>query len=97
MPCESSILQHQSIRKCTNSLFVVQVSQMEKGHGDTETQLQQAKSEAKKLKDDLTSISTKLKQAQSQIEQLNKAAMKNNASSYQQSIQLESQVLHVCV
>lgn len=66
---------------------------MEQGHGDTESQLQQAKSEAKKFRDELASASTKLKQAQSQIDQLNKAAMKNNASSYQQSIQLESQVL----
>ena len=65
---------------------------MEQGHGDTETQLQQAKSEAKKCRDELTSTSTKLKQVQSQVEQLNKAAVKNNASSYQQSIQLESQV-----
>ena len=66
---------------------------MEQGHGDTESQLQQAKLEAKKVRDELASASTKLKQAQSQIDQLNKAAMKNNASSYQQSIQLESQVL----
>ncbi len=66
---------------------------MEQGHGDAESQLQQAKSEAKKLRDELTSASTKLKKAQGQIEQLNKAAMKNNASSYQQSIQLESQVI----
>ena len=65
---------------------------MEQGHSDTESQLQQAKLEAKKLRDELTSTTTKLKQTQSQVEQLNKAAVKNNASSYQQSIQLESQV-----
>jgi predicted nucleic acid-binding Zn-ribbon protein len=70
---------------------------MEQGHGDAESQLQQAKSEAKKLRDELTSASTKLKKAQGQIDQLNKAAMKNNASSYQQSIQLESQVLIYCI
>ena len=70
----------------------MQVTEMERGHGDAESQLQQAKSESKKLKDELTSISTKLKKSQGQVEQLNKAAMKSNASSYQQSIQLESQI-----
>lgn len=70
----------------------MQVSEMAQGHGNAESQLQQAKSEAKKLREELNSTSTKLKQAQSQIEQLNKAAMKNNATTYQQSIQLESQI-----
>ena len=73
-----------------------QATEMEKGRSNIEAQLQQAKSEAKKLRDELNSTSSKLKQSQTQIDQLNMdkgAAMRNNASSYQQSIQLESQVL----
>ena len=67
---------------------------MEQGNGDAEAQLLQAKSEAKKLRDELISTSMKLKQVQSQNERLMKAATKNTISSYKQSIQLESQVLY---
>ena len=83
---------HAFMRLCLPSM---QVTAMEQGHGDTEAQLQEAKSEAKKLRDELSSTSSRLKEAQTQIDQLHKvkgAAMRNNASSYQQSIQLESQV-----
>ena len=60
-----------------------------------EEQLQLAKSEVRKLQEELSLTGTKFKSAQTQIDQLNKekgVAMRDNATSYQQSIQLESQV-----
>ena len=68
---------------------------MEQGHSDTDSQLQQVKAELKKLQGELNSSRTKYKQAQTQIDMLNRekgVAMRDNATSYQQSIQLESQV-----
>ena len=68
---------------------------MERSNSDKDVQLQLTKSEMKKLQDELKLTSTKFKHAQSQIDQLNKekgVAMRDNATSYQQSIQLESQV-----
>ena len=72
-----------------------QAAEWEKRNGDKEVQLQLTKSEMKKLQEELKVTSAKLKEAQNQIDQLNKekgVAFRDTATSYQQSIQLESQV-----
>lgn len=68
---------------------------MEQEKGELTVQMEDLKKNLDSTRSDLVNASGKFKIAKSQIEMLNKekgVAMRDNAASYEQSIQLETQV-----
>ena len=77
------------------SLPWLQVSELEAERGDLSSQLESTKKQCDDIHKELTSASSKFKEAQSQIDMLDKekgVALRDNAASYEQFIQLQTQV-----
>ena len=72
----------------------MQVSDLEHERSETAVQLEAVKKQMEESRGELATISGQYKVAKSQIDMLNKekgVAMRDNAASYEQSIQLETQ------
>ena len=68
---------------------------MERDHTDLESQIRSMTAELESVRKEAAAASSEQKTAQKQIEMLTKekgVAMRDNAASYQQSIQMETQV-----
>ena len=68
---------------------------MERDHADLESQIRSMTAELESVRKEAAAASSEQKTAQKQIEMLTKekgVAMRDNAASYQQSIQMETQV-----
>ena len=68
---------------------------MERDHTDLESQIRSITAELESVRKEAAAASSEQKTAQKQIEMLTKekgVAMRDNAASYQQSIQMETQV-----
>ena len=68
---------------------------MERDHTDLESQMRSMTAELESVRKEAAAASSEQKTAQKQIEMLTKekgVAMRDNAASYQQSIQMETQV-----
>ena len=75
-----------------------QVADLEQEKGELTMEIEALKKTLETTRSDLTSASGQFKIAKSQIDMLNKekgVAMRDNAASYEQFIQLESQVRHL--